>query len=369
MNDKKIIFFLLSIISFILLAGTFFSYASVNNDTTFTISQCTTSWTILKAESRYMWVLTNSWAQPKHYACDTNDILVCTWYQTGIILSACNVWASVAGTGKISNGMYFQYGRNKGFYYQSWATFEDVLLDVNIGWNAGNDKFWFIGSWYNDGLTNRLSWYNWKVNTNWWNIHSEVYQRQWPCSQGYHLPTFEEMNTILKMNPYIFKYFPKGWVILRWPLWNNSIDHITRLSGVYWIITQEFSLGLSQFGMSINENNQLEMINYDPWKGLSVRCFKNLWEEKISYTTEKIKVPFSEFKQAFQEYFEVDKNNYFKKFWKTFQLVPIIEQPILLEDNIWMFQDYQERLKNDVIYKKAGKYFYSNGWYYFVRIK
>lgn len=371
MNDKITIFFLFLIISFIAVAGAFFTYAW-NNEAVHTISACTTSWVILESESRYMWVWSSSWAQTKHYACDTNDILVCTWYQTGIILSACNVWSSVSGTGKKSNGMYFQFWRNKGFYYQSWATYQDTLISSDIWMHVGNDRYGFINNYFYDWVTSWLSWYNGKINDNWgykdsWNI-----EKQWPCANGYHIPTFEEMNTILKTNTSILNYFPKAWLI-KWETWSSTHEliHVNNQVWSYWITTQEKKYGsiLNQFALNIRPNNEIEMMNYDPGYWLSIHCFKNLGDENISYTNEKIKIPFFQFKKAFQEYFEVDSINYFKKFWKTYQLVPVIEQPILLEDNIWMFQDYQEKLKNDVIYKKWWKYFYSNGWYYFVRIK
>ena len=334
----------------------------MNDGTTFKVSQCTTSWTILKAESRYMWVGASSWAQPKHYACDTNDILVCTWYQTWIILSACNVGASVAGTGKVSNGMYFQFGRNKWFYYSSWATYSGLLISPEVWKDASKDPYKFINFLYD---TEWLSWHDWVKNDNWWYKDGFEYEKQWPCANWYHIPTFNEFNTVFKYNTWIFSVFPKFWIItwmINWQsLPNNHLYYVNNPIGSYWIINQanENESSLKQYAMNVRYDNQIEMVNYESGNGLSVRCFKN----------EKIQVSLLEFKEAFQEYFDVDSNNYFKKFWKIYQLVPVIEQPKLLENNIWMFQDYKERLKNEVIFKKWWKYFYSNGWYYFIRKK
>ena len=200
--------------------------------------------------------------------CDTPDITV--WSYT---ISACNVWATTAGTGAMSYGNYFQWGNN-GWTPSGTLTPSTTLVDAS-SYGPGNyyNSTAFIG-W--ESLTWTLDWSSVQNDNLWWNTSNTVSARQGPCASGYHVPSQGEWVWLVTA----------GW----W--WTNGTNMMNALKlpmaggrnwydgtigsqatiGAYW---SSSSTATNAYVLSFQTSNiNHSGTNYRAfWR--SVRCFKN----------------------------------------------------------------------------------------------
>ncbi|MDD5769697.1 MAG: hypothetical protein PHE25_01910 [Candidatus Gracilibacteria bacterium] len=349
---------------------------------TFELTDCKIKGEILTSKSKYPGVSIVG-KQPIHSACDKNDIIVCTGKKTGYIISACNIGASKSGTGAESYGMYFQWGRNKGFY-SSYKDLKAEFIDGKLGLNADADIYPLIGgesfyeyNWNNSYGIHSLSWSYNNIEDNWGYITNNDISKQGPCSTGYHVPTKEEWENVIMFNSWqqngpdirdMLKLPFAGYFSRYQGLFYNGPSGIT---GKYWSNTPfiddkndyKFSYLLSIYtssGTSFLNNSIIE--RSVKISANTIRCFKNNINNNLK--------PFSDLiNNYFQEYFEVNKNNIFKKFGKFYKLEVKDENKISYNEFIEIEDKFKEEIKNEVIYKRGGEYFYSKGGYYFIKIK
>ncbi|MDD2907616.1 MAG: prepilin-type N-terminal cleavage/methylation domain-containing protein [Candidatus Gracilibacteria bacterium] len=213
-------------------------------------------------------------ATTTYSGCNTPDIVVCSGAGTGYAVSACNVGATIASTDwTISRGLYFQWGRNKGFIYGD-NTQESSIIPGGEGLDASNDEYGFVWS---GTLPSPYSWANTDITNNWGHSTGTNLARQGPCASGYHVPSNAEwvglrtsagwgnstttmMNT-LKLPKSGYRYYGHGGF--------NFGD----VSGSYWASTQYPGNGgyIYYFDSTgINPSDASWPANGNP-----VRCFKN----------------------------------------------------------------------------------------------
>jgi len=120
-----------------------------------------------------------------------------------------NLWASVAGIGEASDGYHFQRWNNHGFpsVGDVTSTTDKATWDDSYN-NSGYYSEVFIKSssspydYWSDGVSHdNLWWWSWDSAANWywytWWVVLNVTGRQWPCPDGYHVPSFWEYDKAL----------------------------------------------------------------------------------------------------------------------------------------------------------------------------
>ena len=214
---------------------------------------CNTPWEKLTASSTYP-------------SCDTADIIVCSGVWEGYTLSACNVWATTAGTTITSYGRYFQWWEDV-----SWDATSGTGSANNCTWNRDTQLCWAssLSSW-SSSVSDTISW-----GVDRWYDYSQTDNR-WPCASGYHVPTELEWSGIVSA----------GWWGSDWTaMWNelqlplagtraryNGAFYYGGSSGIYWSSSPYYTLGYFLYFFSSNI-----FLDYDDLRanGFSVRCFKN----------------------------------------------------------------------------------------------
>jgi len=212
-----------------------------------------------------------------------DDIILCKWTWTWIVLQACNAWAvsSFAWTGTDTYGKYYQWWNN--WWTLSWdiVTSSTTLVDATGYWP---------GNYYNNPTFilwagNPPDWQLWTINNNlWWDVTNTNEARRWPCNIWYHVPTWDEWVEVLTVWPWDYNSdynlmvnalkMPKAWSRRT----ANSIPW-QWISWAYWSSSDYFSNSYhySHFMLLVGRPSA----SLDPWNewtrrgGLSVRCFKN----------------------------------------------------------------------------------------------
>ncbi len=204
----------------------------------------------------------------KYPWCDTADITVCSWNGTWYTISACNVWTTTASIDRtISWWNYFQWWRNKWFPYGDDSHESTPIPNEN--YNPNNDEYWFVNS---------RDWIVTHDNNLWWD-NSWAWtdeQRQWPCADWYHVPSYIEWTNI----------------IIAWQWWNNwanmqislklpYADSRSRTNNYYYDLGSDGAYwSSSPYGdrsyRLYFRYNWINPANNDiRGKGFPVRCFKN----------------------------------------------------------------------------------------------
>ncbi|MDD2907372.1 MAG: type II secretion system protein [Candidatus Gracilibacteria bacterium] len=202
-----------------------------------------------------------------------NDIIVCNGTTgSGYTISACNVGSTVVGTGVLSYGNYFQWGRNKGFAYND-NTQEISTLTGSIGLNASTDDKGFV---WDMNLPSPYTWSNTDITNNWGETTNTTIARQGPCTTGYHVPGNSEwvgivtaggwgtnganMQTVLKL-PYAGDRDGKSGDF-------SNGDNL----GYYWSSSNDSTSASTLLFYSSNIYSSYTSFHAN---GFSVRCFKN----------------------------------------------------------------------------------------------
>ncbi|MDD3144658.1 MAG: prepilin-type N-terminal cleavage/methylation domain-containing protein [Candidatus Gracilibacteria bacterium] len=206
----------------------------------------------------------------RYPGCDTDNITVGSY-----TISACNIGATIAGTGLISYGEYFQWGRNKGFAYLDTSQ-QSSQIDGSIGLDASTDNYGFL--WHQD-LLSPYTWSTTDIKNNWGDttdtpLGTNISARQGPCASGYHVPSQQEWDGIITAG---------GWLdgatlqsSLKLPYagnrnWDNGDFNDVGNNGHYWTSTPTDSDAFYVlFASSFYNTGRKDFAN-----GLTVRCFKN----------------------------------------------------------------------------------------------
>jgi hypothetical protein len=206
------------------------------------------------------WNLTCAW-----------HIVMCSGSATWYTLQACNLWSTTVWTTSTSYGNYFQWGNNYAST-SAWPT-TSTLADATgyWPWNYYSSTSFILWS---DSY--RFDWTTVQNDNLWWNTTDTPVARQWPCANGYHVPSQPEwsgivsawwwgtngtnMQTSLKM-PFTGRRFRSGGTFL-------NGDYFGR----YWSSSPISAYGYQLYLDSSNINASGDDFRAN---GFSVRCFKN----------------------------------------------------------------------------------------------
>lgn len=205
----------------------------------------------------------------RYPGCNKDDIVVWTY-----IIAACNPWVTTAGTWASSYGNYYQWGRNKWFYYTDSSSCSSQIATGS--YNPSTDILWFVyfaGVYWLD-----WNWLNWHLNDLWWWITKTNIAMKGPCADGYHVPTKDEWNWIYNAWAWWTNWnklsndllLPKVWC--RYP--DDWSYHSQWWAWYYWASTPTSCLcqwELFSFTWSTINPNDSDV----KWFWFSVRCIKN----------------------------------------------------------------------------------------------
>ena len=242
---------------------------------------CKKSWELVEAWSRYPW-------------CDTNDIIMCNWVKSGLVLASCNIWSEYSWLDQKSYWDYFQWWRNiwfsntKNIIEINWDTnsrspinFSDRDINTNLIWSPTLNS-------------NRYDWSISQEDDAWWDITNTHISRQWPCMNWYHVPSNTEWSSLLWLwynNSLWLNWwtnnlnsYSNSWVLpdkllnlLKIPLawyraWNDWLVHDKNLVGKYWSSSRSWT---NAYFLDINTWLVSSKDNTYRWNAFNVRCFKN----------------------------------------------------------------------------------------------
>ncbi|MDD3302002.1 MAG: prepilin-type N-terminal cleavage/methylation domain-containing protein [Candidatus Gracilibacteria bacterium] len=148
--------------------------------TTYVVGDCDSSGQLLTGSTTYG-------------SCNANDIIVCSGNGVGYTISSCNIGTNISGTGESSYGIYFQWGRNKGFSIDD-ITQQTTKISGTIGLNASTDTYGFVWS---ESLPSPLTWASTDITDNWGSLTNTSEARKGPCEEGYHIPSNLEWIAII----------------------------------------------------------------------------------------------------------------------------------------------------------------------------
>ena len=186
-----------------------------------------------------------------------NDLTICNPNKTGecITMMDRNLWATTHDISKTGSYWYYYQWWNNYWFNARSLNGKVWQVDVSAYWpnnpyNSGVFLYWYTNrdSWGNDNLR----WWSWDSYNNhrWWdNRYSTAEDRQWPCPNGYHVPSIWERNEL-------FYY------------WYNS------LNSKYWVLSTNYLL----YQLTDYEWKIWEMINeyfYIPTAG---NIITNRWQ-------------------------------------------------------------------------------------------
>ena len=139
--------------------------------------------------------------------CDTPNIIIKNW-EDNIEIAACDVWSSKSWIWEDSHWNFYQWGNNKA-WPSNWdlTLLKPTILDASSYWPD-------TGKWYfeDKNLTpssmsdepfdwsisdNPKLWWYWVSKNNIINKEEILVPNQWPCNKWYHVPTIEELKTLI----------------------------------------------------------------------------------------------------------------------------------------------------------------------------
>jgi len=247
-----------------------------------------------------------------------------------------NLWATSTDiTSKYSFGYHYQWWNN--YWFPQWCFVDwcsdsvtESSINVESGWAIRNDSYnnswyyWttFIKAYYvgyreGGNYHNWLRWWIWdNPNNNWWARQTNSEDRQWPCPEGYHVPSAWEWwllvkyrwNTNAKDN--LIEWWD-GFYYISWDAasdfniffklpfagrrWEeDALIHSQWLAGSYWSSSPNGDAYPDKWIWerrihTFNTYGRLSGIPIWEWNdadnGLSIRCFKNTYEPTNSSST------------------------------------------------------------------------------------
>jgi len=238
-------------------------------------STCTAAWQI-KTSSNIYW------------ACNTANIIVCSWSWTWYELAACNAWATTAYTNESFSsssasrtlainawaGWLYQWWNNADLSL-TWSTTSTILASLVTTGSTYNNPNSFIQTWTKTGS----GWVLPIVDDLWWYITNTLNAKRWPCAVWYHVPSSLELNNVISV-------WWSNWALmstdLKLPMGGNRHSSSSSFykewsNWYYWTITP-----------NTNDTNKIDYLRFDAssinissWpyysraNAMAVRCFKN----------------------------------------------------------------------------------------------
>ena len=244
----------------------------LGSNTQFNFSTPITANTTLYARWRYTWTISDL----NVYFIRKNGT---TWY---VSLMDRNLWATA--TWAWSSASSNSYG----FYYQWWNNYW-----FPTAWTLSNTTYtqvpyatWsqYIPSKYASGVFVKWSytWMLWWSGTDalWWYNGSEL-DRQWPCPDGYHIPTSWEYQSNVQNNYYMSTNYSESGDIMAWDFLipyagfrENTAGSLNSQSsyGMYWLSTPVGPEEAYTYHIVVNWYGEMSYFRIFAYP---VRCFKN----------------------------------------------------------------------------------------------
>ena len=128
-------------------------------------------------------------------SCDSNNTIICSWYQTGYEISLCNVWTNISWTWTTSYWNLYQWGRNTTDFSSAWS----------YDWQTRNDNAW----------TATAAW-------------------KWPCATWYHIPSNVQWAWIISSWWWANSNDLSAWLKLPLAWFKSWNEWVVRSQGAYW---------------------------------------------------------------------------------------------------------------------------------------
>lgn len=216
------------------------------------------------------WVLILEDERYRYPSCDTYSRIITTWSASGIVVSACNVWAT------------------KAWAHMSCTSSINGSKSIGSNTNCSTDKIWQHFQWsrnmWFDTETAPELWDNtlWKFQTsdiiwNWDDTWNDMLSADWPCEIWWHIPTHEEWQKITGLIG--------EWIRLRNDLlmpfvglrnYSSSVFDNVDFSGSYWSSTADGTTN-SVWCLDIGSGYVWPNNRALRHRGFSVRCIKDFW--------------------------------------------------------------------------------------------
>ena len=189
-----------------------------------------------------------------------------------------NLWASEAGTGDASYGWYFQWWNNFGFANAGTLSPSSTSPVYTVWLDTYTSNVWIYDPSYSSP-----NWDRWNMPNN--DLRPEG--GQWPCPQGYHVPTKVEREWVIGTWENIYsgdaRYGEEKWGLLTDTILlpragqrdygSASLIYSQGDAANYWSSTTRFDGANMIFFYS--SSSSIVPDNYARANGFSVRCFKN----------------------------------------------------------------------------------------------
>ena len=218
-----------------------------------------------------------------------------------------NLWATKAWTGCKRESCSFD--DMQWYHFQWWNNYGFDSNNANIT-NLQNSQVsgHLVSSWYINWFFHYWYWFsNWiddddKIDMRWWSISDNTFnvneetwkvtnalERQWPCPEWFHVPSYWEWQKVLAMVNSNYDSVHNDLLI---PLWwfRSSRDHYLTNLGTWayvWTSSPSFYSGPGSRSLQLTGWYNSAVILANRGSGRSVRCFYNEYE---SYPIEKTKI-------------------------------------------------------------------------------
>ncbi len=219
-----------------------------------------------------------------------------TFWNTKFEIMDRNLWTETVWTWSSSYWSFFQWWNNfafpKNLQLLNYSNMGRVDASAYWPWNYYYNNVFKIFVWWNWFLKDWDSSYNGNL---WWNTTNTDEARQWPCPNGYHVPSKTEWNNIISAYNTWFKTQDKNEVcgelnspkcfsnLLLLPYAWFISDYAT--DSWWWyvrtpsLVNDTMHYRSSEYGVSTaaytNSNSVTMNTNMPTNDGLPIRCFKN----------------------------------------------------------------------------------------------
>lgn len=170
-----------------------------------------------------------------------------------------------------NSGKYYQWGNNYGFPF-SWS-----VTTSSTQVNAQNYWPW---NYYNSSTF--ITWVAWDSSNNanlWWWTTWTVEAMQWPCPNGFHIPSSNELSQLLSILTSLG--LPSNYSTIKTylkmpPTWWRDIDGNTSLQNSRWFYWASTIYDNNQASLLVSTWWSLRVEYNAKWLWVCVRPFKNV---------------------------------------------------------------------------------------------
>ena len=235
-------------------------------------------------------------------------ITITDWTDTITMLDR-NLWATAAGIGyddqsRINPAAYW-------YHFQWWNNywFDSYQLEINLkSWqvngNLVNNWYtdWFFHYWYDNWIddNNKIDMRWWSISDNYFNLDDGTWkvnnatERQWPCPEWFHVPSYWELKKVFAMADNNFDSMHNGLLIpVAWFRSSREAYLVNRdFSAYLWSSSPSLASTPGSRSLQLIRNLQptsstWEIILTNRGTGRSIRCFYNTYD---TYQIPKTKI-------------------------------------------------------------------------------